>query len=449
MMRAYSARLAAIAAATFVGGTLGIHAAGQDVSPALASAALARTIDQVRGLDADALVARGLHEAPSLQAARSDVDAARGRERQAALRANPMVSAERREQLGGTDVATEAGLEWPLEWGRLAPRRALAEAERARLDLSRADEARRLAAAIRSAYGDVLAEARVLEVALAQLGTANDLLSLTAGRAAQGMAPVVERDQASVEVSRLKAQVRLAEGRLDTARLALARVVGVAPGVPFTVRGTLEGAVSAAPPEGPPTASAERSAERPDVQAAAADVSTARARGDLAHAEGRVDLSVMARYMLMDNGFPQFGVSSAGAPVPIAGRFHTITAGVVITLPFMNKREGDVAAAHADMTAAGHRLDAARLDVLYETAAARARMDAADAALAEYRAGALAAAHRSLGVAREAYALGARTLVDVFTEVRRVQDVEMAYTEALRERYQAGVALGAARGRVE
>ena len=56
-------------------------------------------------------IALAMAREPATRAARADVDVARGMRLQADLRANPTMSFERRQEPGGTDTATEIGVE--------------------------------------------------------------------------------------------------------------------------------------------------------------------------------------------------------------------------------------------------------------------------------------------------------------------------------------------------
>ena len=72
-------------------------------------------VDPVNGLSLDQAVARALEQEPSLRAARSEIDVARGMRLQASLRPNPTISFERREEPAGTDNQTMFAVEWPLD----------------------------------------------------------------------------------------------------------------------------------------------------------------------------------------------------------------------------------------------------------------------------------------------------------------------------------------------
>src|SRR5438105_5102511 len=86
-----------------------------------------RYIDPAAGLTVAQAIAEGLRQEPGLRETRSAIDAARGDRRQAGLRPNPSVSAERREQLGGSDNQTMLGFELSLDLFRRGARIAVAD----------------------------------------------------------------------------------------------------------------------------------------------------------------------------------------------------------------------------------------------------------------------------------------------------------------------------------
>jgi outer membrane protein TolC len=166
----------------------------------------------------------------------------------------------------------------------------------------------------------------------------------------------------------------------------------------------------------------------------------------LARREGRLDVSLFGGYMRMDAGFPQLGLTASGDPTRIRGVFHNVSAGAMVTLPWLNRNQGAVAAADAERRAAEHehasRLLAARADI----AAARARDHEARRALAIYASGLRDVARRNLEVVRESYQLGRLSLFEVIGEQRRYLETEMAYTEALATALETRTALSRALG---
>jgi outer membrane protein TolC len=83
-----------------------------------------------------------------------------------------------------------------------------------------------------------------------------------------------------------------------------------------------------------------------------------------------------------------------------------------------------------------------------EIAIARSRDEHARRALDAYSADAIALARQNLDVVRQTYELGRGTLLDVLAEQRRYLDVERAYTDVLREAYEARETLKTALGEV-
>jgi outer membrane protein TolC len=219
-------------------------------------------------------------------------------------------------------------------------------------------------------------------------------------------------------------------------------LVGILPSDPLMIRGTLEGAIEELSNRETP----HDAANRADIRASIARVAAAEARTRSTQAEARPNIGVFGQFMSMKSSFPQLGFSNTGTLVPIGETFHTVSGGVSFMLPWLNRQQGAIAASLADTTAAARQLDRTRLDADYQVALARIRVDKAREAVTLLRDEALARARANVEVLREAYTLGARPLSDVLAEVRRVQQIELEYTDALLEWYRAGVDLRAALG---
>jgi outer membrane protein TolC len=185
------------------------------------------------------------------------------------------------------------------------------------------------------------------------------------------------------------------------------------------------------------------------VQAAAADLSMARANVRLAQQGGKPELTAFAGYMRMDAGFPQSGVGPGGGLEPIHGIFHNITAGVKVSLPIFDRGQGTTAAAKAREAAAAQALAGRRLAAAGEVDAAAARLSAARDALSVYSESTRSLARRNLDVVHETYSLGRLTLLDVLTEQRRYLEFEGAYTSALAEAFAASTDLLRAKGDIK
>ena len=405
-----------------------------------------RYVDPAAGMSLGDAIALALRQEPAIRAARTQVDVAAGRRQQAALRANPTASVEYRDEPGGTDRQTMFGAQLPLELFRRGARVAVAERE---IDVARlevADRERLLAADVRARYGAALVAIRELTVLEELVGAVDKQLELLTARAREGAAPPLERDLLDVEVRRLRADRRLQAGRVDAALVELKRVLGLAPGVPLTLRETLDALVtreSSAPP--PPTPDGVIGA-RPDVRAAAARIDAADAAIRQSASEGRVDVTLFGTYMRMDAGFMQRGFAPDGSLERVRGVFNYVAGGAMVMVPLFNRNQGAIAAARAERRGAEAARDAALLQAQSEAAAARVDDASAREAVTQYRDGIRPVARKNLDVVSEIFALGRATVFDVLNEQRRYLEIERAYTDALQSAFEARTRLQLAAG---
>lgn len=369
------------------------------------------------------LVALALDRAPSLQAQRSAIARARAEAEQAALRANPTLSTEQRQQLGGTDRMTAVNVEWPLELFRRAARVTVAQAQIAVATADVAEAERRLAGDVRRRAVELLAAERRAAVVDEVTSSLRDTYELLKRRVEEGATAPLSRDQAYVEWQRSEAQRPLRRADARTARAELSAVVGLAIDTSLVIGDDLTSLGHQPVPTSPEV--------RADIRQARATLASATAMAESAKQQGRMDVGVFGGYTHMNNSFPQLGIDTAGAPTQIQGAFNNLSLGVSLTLPLGNRNQGAVAAATADIKAAEWRQSAARLNADAELAAARARDDESRATVEIYDAGLRTTARKNLDVVRESFLLGRMTLADVFAEHRRLLDVEMGYVDAL------------------
>jgi cobalt-zinc-cadmium efflux system outer membrane protein len=366
---------------------------------------------------------------------------------QASLRPNPSVSVERREEPGGTDNQTMVAVQWPLDLFRRDSRMAVAEHEVITARAAVADRERLLAADVRARYGD-------LAVAIRDLALLDEIVEATRwqhdllrSRADEGASPPLERDLLDVELRRLESERLLQAGRAEAASFELKRVLGMAADARIMVRDTLEDLVRRDPLSAPVADDVSAVvAQRSDVREAAARVGVAEAKIERAEDTGRVDVSLFGNYMRMDAGFPQRGFSAGGTLTRIRGQFHYVSAGAMVTVPLFDRNQGAVAAARAERAGAAAAHDATVLSAQAELGAAQARHEHALRAVRVYSDGARSLARQNLTVVSQTYELGRLTVFDVMSEQRRYLDVERAYTQALREEYEARTALDRALG---
>ena len=419
-------------------------------SPAGQAALAGRYVDSANGLSLEEAIARAVAQEPSLRATRSQVDAARGTRQQAALRPNPSVSFAWRDEPGGTDHLTTIGVEWPLELFRRDKRIDVADRELATAQLAVVDRERLLAADVRMRYGHVLAAVRDLMLLDDLLAATQQQYDLLRSRVEEGASPPLERDLVNVELRRVRAECLLQSARTEAALFELKRVVGMKADATLTVRDMLDTLVQRESSGLPERQSASTTVEaRPDVREAAARIEVAEAKIGRARAAGRFDVSVFADYMRMDAGFPQRGFAADGRLERVRGQFNYWSAGAMLTIPLLNRNQGEVAVANAERTGAAAAADAARLAAEAELASARAVDEHARRAVTLYSAGMQTLAQQNLSVVDQSYQLGRITVFEVLAERRRYLDVERGYTEALRAAYEARTALNRALGEVQ
>lgn len=407
-----------------------------------------RYVDPVNGLSLEQAIARALEHEPSLRAARSEITVARGMRLQASLRPNPSVSFERREEPAGTDNRTMVAVAWPLDLFRRSRRMAVADREVGVTELAVADQERLLAAEVRMRYGDVVGALRRLAILDELVAATRRQHELLRSRVEEGATPPLERDLLDVELRRLESDRLLQVGSTEAALFELKRVLGMRADAHLAVRDALEDLVrrqssTTVPPSDPSVVLDQRA----DVREAAARVDVAEAKIDRARAEGRFNVNLAANYMRMDAGFSQRGFGPDAGPERIRGVFHNVSAGAMITVPVLNRNQGQVAAASAERAGAESAYEAARLAADAELAAARTRDEHARRAVSAYT-GAQTLARRNLTVVGQSYELGRVTVFDVLAEQRRYLDVERDYTEALRAAYEARTVLNRALGGV-
>lgn len=419
--------------------TLGVPVLGQQPPSTIPT-----FIDPQEGLRLDEAITRALAQAPLVRAGRAEVDVSRGRLQQAALRPNPTLSFERRIEPAGTDNQTTAGVEWPLELFRRSARVRAARFDLDAAQLAATDRERLLAAEVRMQYGAAAANARDVAVATEVVATAERQLELIRARVDAGSTPPLERDLMEVELRRFQTDQLLAGGRAEAALVRLKQLLGMRPEERLMLQQSVETLLRAEAVTVPPTDAAMSA--RSDVREAETRIAVANARIEQARQEGRIDLSVYATFMRMDAGFPQQGFGDGGILERVRGRFNYFAGGAMVMVPLFNRNQGQVIAAEAERAAAEARRDAAQLAARAEVAAAQARDRQAQRAVAIFAGGIRDLARRNLEVVREAFQLGRATVFDVLAEQRRYLEIERAYTDALRQAWEARAALKGALG---
>ena len=389
------------------------------------------------GKTADQLVALAIANNAELEAMRKEAAAAVQLIKQAGLRANPSVELSGTRQINGGDNSQMVQGELPLELGgRRTARIRVAERELAIRQQAVAERQRQLAAEVRSKFGESLAAILKLGFVEEMLALAEQNLDLTSAKVDEGRTPPLERNQELVELNRIRAAREMSEGAVLIKLFELRNLIGVSPEEPLQLRGTLDTSVDKLPSIAEATAAALQT--RPDLAGARAVEQLAAAKVEQARSEGRIDADVMLGYQRMKSGFPLLGIQEGtGALLPIDSKFHFFTFGVKLMLPVRNRNQGMIAAAQLEEDAARRRREFGELTIRREIASAYARYDRAVKAREIYRLGVRDQALANLGVVRQTYELGSKTLFDYIAEHHRYIDAENGYIDAQLEAYLA------------
>ena len=391
-----------------------------------------------RGLSLTQLVAMALERSPTVLAARARAEVKRGERLQAGVRPNPSLLSDFREEIGGSDRLTMVGLSWPLDLFRKAGRTEVADRNIDIADTELRNTERLLAAAVRSKALQLTAAVRHLAVREQVAQNLAQFRDLVAARAESGAAPPLERDMADVDARRAAAEVLRQRAVAEATLSELKALVGLQPSETLLLRDDLEQLSSTTAPQ--------TTGDRADLQLADAQIRVATADLSLIRQYAKPDVTLNTSYMRMSSSFPLFGLDASGAPAPIHGVFHNVSIGAMVTLPFRDRRQGDVAAATARVTAAQRDAEATRLMANAEVAAAKSRVQRLDEALGLYSGGLRDLALKNVDVMRGSYQLGRATLLDVLNETRRLLETETAYTDLLLETLQARIDLATAMG---
>jgi outer membrane protein TolC len=405
--------------------------------------AVSRYLDQTNGLTANEAVAYALARNGELEAARTEIDAARALVKQARLRSNPTLDLEGTRQIPGKDNSLMATAMLPLELGgRRGARIAVAEREVEVREREVANRERMLAAEVRAKFGEGLAQALKLSFTDELVEANQQSFNLIGFRVLEGAAPPLEQNMALVELNRLRSLRETAAGKLEVVMFELRNLIGMKPEEPLRLRGDFSKMIEQLPPVADATERALR--ERPDLQALHAAENFAIARIEQARAEGRLDASVSAGYQRMNSSFMLFGVNDRGQLQPIQDVFHFLKFGISLDLPVRNKNQGAIEAAVAESEATKQRREFAELTVRREVASAYAQYDRAVRAEEIFRLGVRDPARANLDVVRQTYELGSKTLIDYIGEQRRFIELENDFIDAQLAVYNARVEISRA-----
>jgi len=292
---------------------------------------------------------------------------------------------------------------------------------------------RGLRASATNEFVDALHDRLVLERKQQTLASLDRLVKVNAERLRAGDIGQVALVQSRVEAQRFRGEVLAAEGDAEVARLALGLRIGAPNDRQVTPHGDLR----------IPTRSfaleellARARTSRPDLRSKELALEAARGRLHLAHANRWEDVTLNAGFLRTLTGTKDFAQPA----------YNSISAGLSIPLPLARIYRGELDAAEAGVTQAEFAVKQAALLVETDVRQALVKYNAAAQRVQLYRAGVLADADKVAEATLYSYQHGNATLLEVLDSQRTVNEVYLAYFDALSEYAKALVAVETSSG---
>jgi outer membrane protein, heavy metal efflux system len=234
--------------------------------------------------------------------------------------------------------------------------------------------------------------------------------------------------QSRVEARRFNGEVLAAEGDAEVARLALGIRMGSSPGSGVVPQGELGIATRTFDD----AALLERAKSvRPDLRSKRLALEVARAKSSLAHANRWEDVTLNFGFLRTLTGTGDF------AQPP----FSSISAGLSIPIPLARIYRGELDATDAGVTQGEFAARQTELAVETDVRQALTRYRAAVERIRLYTGGVLADADKVAEATLFSYQRGSATLLEVLDSQRTVNEVYLAYYDALAEHAKALVAV--------
>jgi len=384
-------------------------------------------------LSLDDAIKQALQSRASLKAENERVLTARGLRRQAALRPNPEFLFQNENLRPGQtytrDVDTVAYVTQPLDiLGKRARRISVAEEgidrTQAEYELARVN----LIDSIKLAYWTARGAQETREVLESSVANFQKTVDYQAARLCAGAISEQDFLRVRLESERLKISANLAAIEANRAALALLKEMAspAATGVVLTEPLETAGTFNRTPLDAV-------LAQRSEIKLARAELAGAESKERLEAVAARPDLSAFAGYKRTELPDTTYGV-------------NTVIAGFQVTLPFVNKNQGNREAAEAEVRRRRQLLAAVETDVRVEYEGAlqdyQMRRDEAITTLEPLRQEAINLAQ----IATAAYAEGGTDLLRLLDAERARIDADLAWARGMADYHQSIVRLEAAEG---
>jgi cobalt-zinc-cadmium efflux system outer membrane protein len=385
------------------------------------------------------LVEMALRQNREYLAVREKVSETQALLRQAGIRPTPTLEVEFStgsplKSAGENEYST--GLFQPVETAGKRDKRiqvAQKAVELAQVDL---DERRRqLRFEVQSQYIQALSATNKLAAIHNLISVSRNNYDLIHARVREGDAAPLDEKLLLVDSSRLDAQAASLLGQANSSLLELKRFVGLSGSDSLALPAVSDPSMTNSPPTVgpiPSLAELQRIAmqNRPDLQILRLLEDQGGAEARLAQAEGRPDITASVRYIHRESQFPQLGLNSSGATVPLVDKDNILAFGLSVPIFTGNRTQGDVAAARSRQAEARLRREFLESSIPLEVESAYRHWEAASQAATLFASGVIAQGEDNLAVIRESYRLGQLPIVDILSEQRRFIDTQVAYIDA-------------------
>lgn len=357
---------------------------------------------------------------PALVAARADVEAARGRLRQARFRYNPVLNVEV-ENFAGTGpysgfngTETTASVNQRLDiGGRRKARMTLAEAQLAAQEYRFAIARAELGQQVRSLFAFGIAVRDNLALARENEERARELSRIARELVESGKEPPLRGLRADAALAQATAALRAAEADEVNARRSLAALFGV-----DTPPAELSGSDLLAPPRNVDAMATL------DVRLAEAERVIADAQLRQARAEGRLDPSIgVGVRQLRETGD------------------RALIASLSVPLPVFDRNQGNIAAARSEIQSAEARRNSVLANTQAEIANARAALAAAEARVTALEGSGIGQAREALRLAQLSYRAGKSSLIELLDAQQAYASTQAELIAARRARAEAQATL--------
>jgi len=371
-----------------------------------------------------------------LHAARSTVDAARGRLEQAGLWPNPRLvlsndtdrpfdnAGEYSRSIGiSQDFPIAGRIGRAKDVGRVDVARALAEVN---------EVERRLLGEVAASFYSIVTFDQQIRLRDRLIGIDESLVSTSQVRQRAGEVSELDVNTAKLDLERLRQERTVLTGERAEALATLVALLGLPPNATPILNST--------PPPIAPLPSLTHLTEqalneRPDLRLLALSADQAQAEQALASASAWEDWSVSL-------GVQQNKRVIVGAPPQPADKALMLS--LSIPLPLFNRNQGASTAAVADEEKAREQLTALRLQIENSVAGKYTLVTRLLTALNAYTQNTLPLSRSNAELARNAYRQGQVSIVEVIQAERQENELNTAYTDAMGQYLQAFAAMNTA-----